>query len=150
MADAAPSSTSGIFTHVPHPRITERKHEKPPQTTDEQVGFNGRIALFVTKVVGSMWCAYVFCLLALAGLPQALAPGGEGIVAWIAQTFIQLVLLSVIMVGQNVSAAASDKRAIQTYKDAEAILAEAIQLQSHLQAQDKVLDDLVAKLQKAS
>lgn len=36
--------------------------------------------------------------------------------------FLQLVLLSVIMVGQKVSAAASDKQALQTYKDAEALL----------------------------
>ena len=44
------------------------------------------------------------------------------LIAWIAQTFLQLVLLSVIMVGQKVSAAASDKQALQTFKDAEALL----------------------------
>jgi hypothetical protein len=33
------------------------------------------------------------------------------IVAWIAQTFLQLVLLPIIIVGQNVQAAASDARA---------------------------------------
>ena len=42
--------------------------------------------------------------------------------AWVAQTFLQLVLLSVIMVGQKVAAAASDKQALQTYKDTEALL----------------------------
>ena len=43
-------------------------------------------------------------------------------ISWIAQTFLQLVLLSVIMVGQKVSAQASDKQALQTYKDTEALL----------------------------
>ena len=43
-------------------------------------------------------------------------------IAWIAQTFLQLVLLSIIMVGQKVAAVASDKQAFQTYKDAEALL----------------------------
>lgn len=43
-------------------------------------------------------------------------------IAWIAQTFLQLVLLSVIMVGQKVAAAASDKQALQTYQDAEALI----------------------------
>ena len=85
-------------------------------------GVNAKIAVFLTNLVGSMWCAYVFAALALVGLPAALKPGGEGIIAWIAQTFLQLVLLSVIMVGQNVQSDASDARAQRTYDDTVAIL----------------------------
>jgi len=69
-----------------------------------------------------MWCAYVFAVIALIGLPPALKPGGEGIIAWIAQTFLQLVLLSVIMVGQNVQSVASDIRSQHTYDDTVQIL----------------------------
>jgi hypothetical protein len=69
-----------------------------------------------------MWCAYLFAVIALLGLGPALKPGGEGIIAWIAQTFLQLVLLSVIMVGQNVQSLASDARSANTFKDAETIL----------------------------
>ena len=54
-----------------------------------------------------MWCAYAFAAIAFIGLPVALKPGGEGIIAWIAQTFLQLVLLSIIIVGQNIAAASS-------------------------------------------
>ena len=57
-------------------------------------GVNAKIAVFLTNVVGSMWCAYAFAILAFVGLPAALKPGGEGIISWIAQTFLQLVLLS--------------------------------------------------------
>jgi hypothetical protein len=85
-------------------------------------GFNAKFAVLITRLVGTMWCAYLFALIALVGLKPALAPGGEGIVAWIAQTFLQLVLLSVIMVGQNVQSLASDARSANTFKDAEAIL----------------------------
>src|SRR5579875_3701982 len=85
-------------------------------------GLNAKIAVFLTNMVGSMWCAYVFAVLALIGLPAALRPGGEGIIAWIAQTFLQLVLLSVIMVGQNVQSVASDLRAQHTYDDTVQIL----------------------------
>jgi len=85
-------------------------------------GVNAKIAVFLTNLVGSMWCAYAFAALALVGLPAALKPGGEGIIAWIAQTFLQLVLLSVIMVGQNVQSDASDARAQRTYDDTVAIL----------------------------
>ena len=48
------------FEHVPHPRIAKRKESGPPKTTDEHVGFNGRVALILTTVVGTMWCAYAF------------------------------------------------------------------------------------------
>jgi hypothetical protein len=107
-------------------------------------GFDAKLAVILTRIVGSMACAYAFALLALAGLPNALHPGGEGIISWIAQTFLQLVLLSVIIVGQNIQAAASDKRAEDTYEDADAVLHKALQIEDHLAAQDKVLDDLVS------
>ena len=80
-------------------------------------GVNAKIAVFLTNIVGSMWCAYVFAIIALLGLSPALKPGGEGIIAWIAQTFLQLVLLSVIMVGQNVQSVASDVRSQHAYDD---------------------------------
>lgn len=85
-------------------------------------GVNAKIAVFLTNIVGSMWCAYVFGVIALIGLRPALKPGCEGIIAWIAQTFLQLVLLSVIMVGQNVQSVASDVRSEHTYDDAVLIL----------------------------
>jgi hypothetical protein len=85
-------------------------------------GFNAKFAVLITRLVGTMWCAYLFALIALIGLGPALKPGGEGIIAWIAQTFLQLVLLSVIMVGQNVQSLAADARSANTFKDAETIL----------------------------
>jgi hypothetical protein len=85
-------------------------------------GFNGWLAVTITNAVGTMWCAYAFTILTLISLPEAIKGGTATLIAWIAQTFLQLVLLSIIMVGQKVSAAASDKQALQTYKDAEALL----------------------------
>jgi hypothetical protein len=85
-------------------------------------GFNAKFAVLITRLVGTMWCAYLFAIIALIGLGPALKPGGEGIIAWIAQTFLQLVLLSVIMVGQTVQSLAADARATNTFKDAEVIL----------------------------
>ena len=108
--------------HTPHQRLIERKQAGPHLRSDEHIGFNGRVAMLITNAVGTMWCAYAFALLALISLPDAIKAGTAALVAWIAQTFLQLVLLSIIMVGQKVSAAASDKQAFQTYKDAEALL----------------------------
>ena len=74
--------------------------------------FNTQVAVKVTKSVGSMWCAYVFAIIALISLPSAIQSGNSIIIiGWIAQTFLQLVLLPIIIVGQNVQAAASDARA---------------------------------------
>jgi hypothetical protein len=85
-------------------------------------GVNAKFAVFLTNIVGSMWCAYVFAVIAFFGLPAALKPGGEGIISWIAQTFLQLVLLSVIMVGQNVLSESGDIRSKHTYDDTVLIL----------------------------
>lgn len=135
------------FVHREHPRIAFRRTVGPPKTADEHVGLNGRVGLVITTAVGTMWCAYSFALLAVVALPDALNSGSLlPIVQWLSQTFIQLVMLSVIMVGQNVQSRASDKRAEMTYEDADAILHEAIQIQKHLAAQDRALDALVAKV----
>jgi hypothetical protein len=137
------------FDRKPHPRIAEHARTKPPMTADEHVGINGKIAILVTGVVGTMWCAYAFAVLALVALPSALKSGEPlQLVQWISQTFIQLVLLSVIIVGQNISSRASDKRAEMTYKDAEATFHEAQQIQDHLQVQDEAISTLLDKLQK--
>ncbi len=99
--------------------------------------FNKRVAIVVTNGVGSMTCAWIFCVLALVSLPAVLSAFAvfQGVfpnwlikasvialIAWVAQTFLQLVLLSVIMVGQNVQQAASDARAAKTFEDTEVIL----------------------------
>ena len=135
------------FEHQTHPRVEARKRTGPPKTTDEHVGPNGRIALLLTTVVGTMWCAYAFSILALIALPSALGGGLLPLIQWVSQTFIQLVMLSVIMVGQNILGRAADKRADMTYKDAEAILQEAEQIQAHLKAQDEALNQLLDRLE---
>jgi hypothetical protein len=74
--------------------------------------FNAWLAVQITSKVGTMWAAYAFCLLAFISLPAAIASGNTiVIVAWLAQTFLQLVLLPIIIVGQNVQQAANDARA---------------------------------------
>lgn len=138
---------SVTFEHVPQARVAERKKAGPPKHADEHVGINGKIAILVTAVVGTMWCAYAFAILALVALPAAIKTGDPlALVQWISQTFLQLVLLSVIIVGQNISARASDKRAEMTYKDAEATLHDAEQIQAHLKAQDDALNTLLDKM----
>ena len=139
-----------IFSHIPHPHTlshAEHKVGPPAKTIHERVGLNGKIGLFITTIVGTMWAAYLFTILALVSFPSAINSGDSIIIiAWIAQTFLQLVLLPIIIVGQNIQATASDKRADETYKDAEAVLHECLQIQQHLSAQDEAQQRQIGEL----
>jgi hypothetical protein len=140
-----------LYQHIPHPHVANHKERGPVKTADQLPHdnavqrFNARLAVRVTRMVGSVWCAYVFAAFDLLSLPAAIRGGIPTIVSWIAQTFLQLVLLSIIMVGQNVQSAAADKRAEDTYLDAEAVLHEAQQIQAHLAAQDAAIEAIAAK-----
>ena len=149
-------TTPTTFHYQQHPRAVERAEEGPPtlrktvrkRAVSPVTRFNSKVGLGITRSVGTMWCAYAFAALALVSLPAALMSGSPIIiVSWIAQTFLQLVLLPVIIVGQNIQAAASDDRAAATYKDAGAILEEAKQIQMHLAAQDAATSALLDRIQ---
>jgi hypothetical protein len=141
-----------LYEHIPHPRIEERHASGPVKVADQLPGsnmparFNTWLAVKITTGVGTMWCAYAFAALALISLPDAIKAGRPAIISWIAQTFLQLVLLSIIIVGQNIQSSASDKRAVDTYKDAEAVLHEALEIQKHLQVQDIAIEAILAHL----
>lgn len=101
-------------------------------------GFNAKLAVIITQGVGTMACAYLFATTALLSLPATLiaanvvpastfprlltSPGLILVIAWVAQTFLQLVLLSIILVGQRVQSAASDARSEQEFTNTVAIL----------------------------
>src|SRR5215831_19011448 len=144
-----------IYRYIPHRRTQQKlKAPTPPVKVMDQLPhgnpaarFNQWFAVKVTAGVGTMWCAYAFAALALVSLPSAIASGSAvTLVSWISQTFLQLVLLSVIIVGQNVQAAASDKRAEATFHDASATLHEMAHVQGHLAAQDELLTRIAAKI----
>ena len=142
-----------IFEHCMHP-WTELKlsdhHHRPPKVNDGRVGINGKIGLLITTLVGTMICGYVFAAIALLSLPSAISSHSLTIIiAWVSSNFLQLVLLPVIIVGQNLQAKASDKRAEDTYNDAAAVLHEALEIQKHLLAQDQVLAQLMSGAAKA-
>ena len=81
------------------------------------------MAILLTKVVGTMWCFYVFNGIALVSLPSVLQTGQLTIIInWVFPNWIQLILLPALMVGQNVQSAAADARAVKTFEDTERIL----------------------------
>src|SRR5256885_14883583 len=101
----------------------------------------------VTNDLDPMWSAFTLADVSLVSVSAAIASHNPVIlVSWVSQTFLQLVLLSIIIVGQNVLAAASDKRAEATYEDADAVLHTALQIQDHLAVQDGEIEKIVASL----
>ena len=147
---------SKIYEYVRHPRAEELRASRPVKTVDLRrtqhanpvVRFNARFGLRITLVVGTMWAAYLFTFLALLALPSAITQGTYFVVVWLSSSFLQLVLLPIIIVGQNIQAATADKRAEETYKDAEAVLKESEEIQKHLLAQDQAISDIVPRLER--
>ncbi|MDP9091948.1 MAG: hypothetical protein M3N95_03170 [Actinomycetota bacterium] len=146
------------FHYTPHPHVEQRQAAGPPKVAAAVAvvhgpgplgRFNAKAGLKITLVVGTMWTAYLFTVLALISAPSAFKTGNTIIIiAWIAQTFLQLVLLPIIIVGQNVQATAADARSQATYDDASAVLAEAKQIQIHLKTQDDAIKEILAQVSR--
>ena len=102
--------------------------------------FNAAVAVKITRVVGTMYCAYVFTLIALVALPTAIQSGQPTVIVnWVSSNFLQLVLLPIIIVGQNVISAAQDKRAEADHKTLTALHAMNVQQLKILEQQEKIL-----------
>jgi hypothetical protein len=144
-----------IYEYVRHPWTEERKLEGPTKTRDLRrlnhpnpfIRFNARFGLRITLVVGTMWMAYIFTIIALFALPDAIKQGTYFVIVWLSSSFLQLVLLPIIIVGQNIQARAADKRSEDTYNDAEAVLKESEEIQKHLLAQDLAISNILERLE---
>ena len=132
--------------HGPATRANRAQQHHDASPASVVARFNNALGLRITNAVGSMWAAYLFAAIALVSLPAALASGNAlVIISWIAQTFLQLVLLPIIIVGQNLQSRSADDRAIATYNDANAILHDAEEIQAHLDSQDARIAELLEK-----
>lgn len=124
------------------------RFEAPPTLADEHVGFNGRLAASITRRAGTMTAFYLATLFQLVwmGLSQAGAlrfdPYPFPFLLFLS-SLTQLLLMCVIMVGQQVIGRAADKRALMTFHDAEAVLHACERLQEHLRAQDLAIRHIV-------
>jgi hypothetical protein len=124
------------YTRHGHAVHARTKDHLPEGSAYER--FNKTAAIWITDKVGTMTCTWIFCVIALLSLPAVLTTASIipanalpsvvtrastiALISWIAQTFLQLVLLPAIMVGQNVQSEAADARAAKTFEDVETIL----------------------------
>ena len=133
--------TSALFDHEHHPyqpRNVNMLHE----AEQKAAGVNTRVAVGLTKSVGTMWTAYTFAALAVVGLMAIiglLSPIVALLVVWISQTFLQLTLLPIIMVGQNVLGRKSELQADEQFNTTMSSYNDIEQVMQHLSAQDAEL-----------
>lgn len=108
--------------------------------------FNNALALVITRSVGTMWAAYLFVLVALVSFPQALEAflTGDRItgITWLSQSFLQLVLLPIILVGQNVISASQDARAEADHETLTALHTINVRQLRILEQQQKIVEML--------
>jgi uncharacterized membrane protein len=136
-----------LYKHQPHPHKPKNVNDVH---TEEMQSLNDRIAVFLTRTVGSMPMAYTFVVLAIIGLLAILgilSPLVALLVAWLSQTFIQLVLLPVIMVGQNVLNRKTELQAEEQYNTTVKSFHDIEQIAQHLDTQDKELVRIVELLE---
>ncbi len=119
MTDTAPAPTPKHgFTKDGTP-VYERTHRYLKRDTAAQ-RFNAAFGLKITVLVGTMWCAYLFTVIACVSLPSTIKQhSATTLVLWLSSEFIQLVLLPIIIVGQNIQSRAADARATKTFEDVE-------------------------------
>ncbi len=130
-----------LFHHEPHPHVPVNVNAVQKEEQKEG-GFNTLLAVWLTQHVGSMWTAYTFVILAVIGLLAILgylSPTVALLVAWTSQTLIQLVLLPVIMVGQNVLGRKSELLAEEQFKTTMSTYHDIEEIMKHLSAQDSEL-----------
>jgi uncharacterized membrane protein len=141
--------------HVPHPWIGERTKTGPHLTKQEHLGFNGRLAVFITNKFGSMWAFYILVIWMFGWM--ALATLGVGLFSKDPYPFVFLLFLSnlvqlfalpILAVGQQVLSRASDKQAEQTYKDAEAILKLQDEIHRLIKINNRLTEEIHTRLNK--
>jgi hypothetical protein len=137
--DAAPQ------VHLQHRLVLSHDSHETVHGTGTLARFNTWLAIKITKTVGTMWIAYLFAAIALVSLPAAIQSRNVIIiVAWVAQTFFQLVLLPIIIVGQNVIQATNDARAEADHETLTAVHKLTVEVHSINEAQSAILRQLQA------
>jgi hypothetical protein len=129
--------------HQQHRLVLSHHSHETVHGTGTIARFNTWLAVRITNTVGTMWIAYLFAAIALISLPAAIATHQViVIVAWIAQTFFQLVLLPIIIVGQNVIQATNDARAEADHETLTAVHKLTVEVHAINEAQSAILNQL--------
>jgi uncharacterized membrane protein len=137
-----------LYHAIRHPHVHIRHAHHPAKAAGERNGFNDRLAAWITAKIGSMWTVYACSAITVIWMVL----GSRGVLGFdpfpypfllFLGNVVQLLLIFIILLGQQVLGRTADRRSMQTYEDAEAILVDCEQIQNHLIAQDDHLSSCV-------
>ena len=136
-----------IPKYTPHPH-QPRNVNLVHQAEQDASSFNKRFAILLTKGVGTMTCAYLFAIIAILGFPLLpFGPLATQLVQWTSQTFIQLTMLSVIMVGQGLLGRKAELQSDESYNTTMKVYADIESIMKHLDDQDALILKIVEKIE---
>jgi uncharacterized membrane protein len=138
--------------HVTHPWIIERKKHDPHLPKKEKMGFNGRLAVFITRRFGSIWMFYLLLTWVISWVVLATLEIGFFANDPYPFTFllfltnvVSLISFPILAVGQQILSKSAENQAKQTFRDAEAIL----ELQDEVHKLIKINNRLTEEIHKA-
>lgn len=136
-----------LYKHKPHEHVP-RNVNAFLQAEQAASTINAKIAVAITRGMGTMVCAYFFATLAIIGFPGFQATPTQ-YVQWLSQTFIQLVALSVLAVGQSIMSRHQELQAEEAFNTTVKSFHDVEQIMAHLDAQDQTIMEILAILEKA-
>lgn len=112
-----------------------------------------KLALRITNGVGSMGCALIFTLIALVSLPETINEAVNTqtinpIIQWVTQTFLQLVLLSIVLRGQNIAGEKQEQMVNQIHGNTEKIEAAAERIEHIVKIIERMSEKELKELRK--
>ncbi len=125
----------------PHPH----EHINPHKKVQSALGLQDRIALLITGAIGTMYAVYVFAMFMAAWMlfqvvsgKQAFDPYPFAFLLFLGN-IVQLLLMPLIMVGQNLQGRHAEARADEEYKTVGKTFKDLETVMKHLDAQDREL-----------
>jgi len=142
-------------TSTPHTKQTIHQHTPRNVNTlhtkeQETASLNTRIAVWLTRNVGTMQCAYIFAGIGIGSLIGVFTHNTLLAVTCgsLSSYFLQLVLLPILSVGQNVLGRHNELMAEEQFKTTESIYKDIEDIMDHLSRQDEELAKILEKLTK--
>ena len=140
-AAAAPEARGrlGEFTPDPHQRVN------PYKTVQQSLGAQDRIALVITGAIGTMYAVYLFAAILAGWMIWQVLSGSSAFDPFpfafllFLGNIVQLLLMPLIMVGQNLQNRHAEVRADAEYKTVGKMFHDTEAVMKHLDAQDAEL-----------
>ena len=124
----------------------EIKKNNPIKNTNvaykEKLFVTDKIALWITTKVGTFsFFVFTICLTII----PFIIPSTMQIIMFISSSFLQLVLLPLIMIGQNLQSVHAELRSESTYNIAKKSEEEISNIHAHLENQEEILKKILEK-----